>query len=314
MKRVEFNKTSVSSSKIAAILNRSKYRDVIAQYKLDTKQEKQTYSEVGRQKAAMGTKMEDLIHELAVENLCPNLVVDKTRYHHDDHEFFRVEFDALDYENQVVYEYKNTEMDEAALLEAYYPQVQFAMYIIGWEKARIVYLHNGWNLGYIEVDRDENFLKHMETVCTYYWNCLLTYTEPDPLYINDIVDNIDFYTKIDERKGVDIEAELTPKEVEKLYEWGRLKKEMKLLEIEEARIKGYFADKYGKFRDEQVTFSNIEYTRKGNIDTNKLAMDHPEIDLDQYRKPDTTYQRVMLKYRTPAEEEDITINREKDIV
>jgi hypothetical protein len=39
MRVVEIPKTSVTSSKIAAIMNRSPYRDVIAQYKIDTKQD-----------------------------------------------------------------------------------------------------------------------------------------------------------------------------------------------------------------------------------------------------------------------------------
>jgi hypothetical protein len=47
------------------------------------------------------------------------------------------------------------------------------------------------------------------------------------------------------------------------------------MEIEEARFKGYFADKYGKFKDENVTYSNAEYVRKGNIDLKKLKIDYP---------------------------------------
>jgi hypothetical protein len=130
-----------------------------------------------------------------------NLVVDKERYMHDEMDFFRVEFDALDYRNQVVYEFKNTEQDEDKLRETYYPQVQLAMYVIGWDLARIVYLRNGWELGYIEIPRDDNFIEYMVLAGTYYYLCLTTPTEPDPNYIDGIVENIDFYKEQDERKG-----------------------------------------------------------------------------------------------------------------
>lgn len=314
MRVVEIPKTSVTSSKIAAIMNRSPYRDVIAQYKIDTKQMEPSFPESAQRKMSMGTMLEPIIAEAAMDFFNVNLIVDKERYMHDDNQFFRVEFDALDYKNQVVYEFKNTEQDEDKLKETYYPQVQLAMYVIGWDLARIVYLRNGWELGYIEVARDDNFIEHMITAGTYYWQCLSTLTEPDPNYIDSIVENIDFYKEQDERKGLDIEADLTDEDVAKLYEWGKLKKEIQLMEIEEARFKGYFADKYGKFKDENVTYSNAEYVRKGNIDLKKLKIDYPDIDLEQYRQADTKYQRQTLKYRANIEEEGVTINRAEDLV
>jgi len=314
MRVVEIPQTSVTSSKISAILNRSPYRDVIAQYRIDTKQAEPNFTESAKRKMNMGTMMEPIIAQAAIDFFDQPLVVDKERYMHDENEFFRVEFDALDYKNHIVYEFKNTEQDEDKLRETYYPQVQLAMYVIGWDKARIVYLRNGWELGYVEVDRDDNFIEHMVTAGRYYYECLTTLTEPDPLYIDEIAGNIDFYKAQDERQGIDVEADLTAEDVEKLYEWGKLKKEIQLLEIEEARMKGYFADKYGKFKDENISYSNAEYVRKGNIDLKKLKIDYPEINLEEYRQADTKYQRQTLKYRANLEEEGVTINREEDLV
>lgn len=314
MKVVDIPQTSVTSSKIAAILNRSKYRDVIAQYRIDTKQEEPSFPESAQRKMNMGTRMEPIIAEAAIEFFNQPLVVDKERYMHDENPHFRVEFDALDYKNHIVYEFKNTEQNEESLYETYYPQVQLAMYVIGWNKARLVYLRNGWELGYVEIDRDENFIEHMITAGNYYYECLTTLTEPDPVYIDEIAANINFYQKQDERQGLDVEAELTAEDVEKLYEWGKLKKEIQTLEIEEARFKGYFADKYGKFKDENISYSNAEYVRKGNIDLKKLKIDYPDINLEEYRQDDTKYQRQTLKYRANLEEEGVTINREEDLV
>ena len=314
MRVVEIPRTSVTSSKISAILNRSPYRDVIAQYRIDTKQDQPTFTESSKRKMNMGTMLEPIIAQAAMDFFGNVLVVDKERYMHDEMDFFRVEFDALDYKNHVVYEFKNTEQDEDKLRETYYPQVQLAMYVIGWDLARIVYLRNGWELGYIEIPRDDNFIEHMVTAGTYYYQCLTTLTEPDPNYIDGIAENIDFYKEQDERKGLDIEAELSDDDVAKLYEWGKLKKEIQLMEVEEARFKGYFADKFGKFKDEYINYSNAEYVRKGGIDLKKLKIDYPDIDLEQYRQSETKYQRQTLKYRPNIEEEGVTINREEDLV
>jgi hypothetical protein len=117
MKVVDIPQTSVTSSKISAILNRSQYRDVIAQYRIDTKQAEPSFTESAKRKMNMGTMMEPIIAQAAVDFFDQSLVIDKERYMHDENEFFRVEFDALDYRNHIVYEFKNTEQDEDKLHE-----------------------------------------------------------------------------------------------------------------------------------------------------------------------------------------------------
>lgn len=307
MKPVTLRRTNVSSSKISAILNKNKYRDVIDQYLVDTKQKEPEFTATARQKVDMGTMLEPVISAAIEKHFGIELVVDKTRYHHDDHDYFTVEFDALDYTNEIVYEFKNTEMEESHLIEQYYSQVQFAMYIIGWNKARICYLRNGWDLGYVEVDRDENFIEHMVKAAEYYWTCLNSLTEPDPSVVDAIADNITFYQELEKREGIDVEAELEVEDIELLHEWGKLKKKINELQIEEARLKGHFADKWGKYKDEYISYANAEYTREGGLDIRALQKDHPEIDFDMYRKPATTYTRQVLKYKTPPQEEEVTV-------
>ena len=313
MKEVTLRRTNVSSSKISAILNKNRFRDVVQQWLLDTKQEQAEFTATARQKMDMGTLIEPVIKSAIDNHFGIELTVDKRRYHHDDYDFFTVEFDALDYENKVVYEFKNTEMDEGHLLEQYYPQVQFAMYIIGWDKARICYLRNGWDLGYVEVDRDENFIEHMVEAGKYYWNCLSTVTEPKHEIVDEIAAKITFYQELEKREGVDVEAELNEEDVKLLHEWGKLKRQINQMQIEEARIKGHFADKWGKYKDEHINYSNVEYSREGGLDIRALEKDHPEIDFSQYKKPGTTYTRQVLKYKTPNGEEEITVGA-RDLV
>ena len=297
MKEVTKRKTSVSSSKISAILNKNRFRDVVEQWLYDTKQKQPTFTETALQKMEMGTQLEPVIKTAVEKHFGVELTVDKNRYHHDDREYFTIEFDALDHTNKVVYEFKNTEMEEEHILEQYYAQVQFAMYIIGWDLARICYLRNGWDLGFVEIKRDENFIEHMVITCDYYWHCLESHIEPDVETVNNLASNIEFYKNLGKREGVDVEAKLEDEDVALMHEWGRLKKKINELEIEEARIKGHFAEKWGKYKDDYINYSNAQYERQGGYDIRALMKDHPDIDFKAYKKPNSVYKRQVLKYR-----------------
>ena len=305
-------KTGVSSSKIASILNRSKYRNVVEQFMYDTKRKKADFTESARQKMSMGTLMEPLIKDLIEKHFEVALTVDKARYCHDKYQYMTIEFDALDYRNQIVYEFKNTELDEKHIYETYYPQVQYAMYLIGWDKARICYLRNGWELGYVDIPRDENFIEHMETAAILYYDFLSSDTEPEPSLFDEIAEQIDFYKDNAPKSNKEV-AELEEEDIKDLHRWAEIKKEINKLEIEESRIKGKFSSKYGKYEDEYVNYQNGEFVRKGGLDLKSLMLDYPDIDFNKYEKPDTTYQRQTLRFKTRKEDE-IKITREEDII
>lgn len=312
MKEVTKKRTSVSSSKIASILNKSHFKDVVEQWLLDTKQKKASFTPTSIQKMEMGTRLEPIIKEAIEKYFDTELTVDKNRYHHDEKDYFTIEFDALDHKNKVVYEFKNTEMAEKHILEQYYPQVQFAMYIIGWDTARICYLRNGWDLGYVEIKRDENFIEHMVIACDYYWHCLENHIEPDPITIDRFVSNIEFYNH-KENRG-DVEATMADEDIKLLHDWGKLKRKINELEIEEARIKGHFAEKWGKYKDDHINYSNLEFERDGGYDIRALIKDHPEIDFTKYKRPSSVYKRQVLKYKLPAEQEEVRVKIKEDLV
>lgn len=308
-------RTGVSSSKIDAILNKSKYKTAIEQFLLDTKQIKETVSEVGRQKMEMGKIMEPIIKNLVETAFNVKLTVDKERYIHDTHDLYSIEFDALDWDNKVVYEFKNTEKDEKSILETYYPQVQFAMYMIGWKQARLCFLRNGWELGYIDIARDQNFIDNMEIVANYYVKCLKAKEQPDLEYIDSITANINFYNSKDRSlKGLGVTMELDANEIQDLYAWQDVKSQIAQLELQEQIYKDKFSEKYGKFSDGLVTYSNIETEREGGIDIKKLLIDHPNIDIRQYQKEPTRYSRQLLRIKKRREDELNTGKFTEDLV
>lgn len=316
MKETSIKLVGVSSSKVDAILNKSKYKTALEQYLLDTKQIKEALSETSRQKVEMGKIMEPIIKDLVEKNLDVRLTVDKKRYCHDELPRFTVEFDAIDYENRVVYEFKNTEKDEKAILQTYYAQVQFAMYIINFKKARICFLRNGWDLNYIDVARDDNFIKYMVEVGKYYVDCLDNRIEPDLEYIDGIVDNIEFYRgEKNTLKGVGVNLDLNQDEVDLLYQWKDIKSQIDLLEFEEQKIKGMLSNKYGKYSDSTISYSNVESVREGGINIKELLKDYPEIDVRKYLKEDTKFTRQMLRLRRRKDVPEIIVTKDtEDIV
>jgi predicted phage-related endonuclease len=314
MKKISIRQVGVSSSKIDAILNKSKFKTALEQYLLDTKQIKESVSEVGEQKMAMGLVLEPVIKKLVEDAFNIKLIVDKTRYCHDKYEHFTIEFDALDYDNLVVYEFKNTEKGEKDLYQTYYAQVQFAMYMINWKHAKLCYLRNGWELGHIDIPRDNNFIEHMVKVAEYYVSCLENKIEPDLAYIDSITKNIDFYNKFNQSlRGVNQSIELNPEEIEKLYKWNDIKKQIADLEVQEAIIKEEFSERFGKFNDGSVSYSNVESVREGGYDLDALFKDHQQIDKRLYKKQDTRFTRQFLRIRE-SKKDVLVVKDSEDIV
>jgi predicted phage-related endonuclease len=120
-------------------------------------------------------------------------------------------------------------------------------------------------------------------------------TAPDEGYIAELVDPIQFFKQY-EKEPAEV-LDLDKSEIDLLYDWADLKKKIAELEDEENKLKGIFADKYGKFRNGDVTYSNVESVRKGGYDMERLKYDYPDIDIEQYRKRDSVYQRQMLKVK-----------------
>lgn len=316
MKKILTKQVGVSSSKMDAILNKSKYRTALEQYLLDTKQITETMTETSRRKVEMGKIMEPIIKDLCEKAFNVVLTIDKERYCHDELPRFTIEFDALDYENHVIYEFKNTEKDEKSIRQSYYAQVQFAMFIRNWHKARICFLRNGWDLNYIDIDRDDNFIEHMVEVGKYYIECLDNLIEPDLEYIDSIADKINFYRgEANTLKGVGVSLDLTQDDIDLLYQWKDIKSQIDLLEYEEQKIKGILSEKYGKYSDSAISYSNVETIREGGINIKELLKDHPEIDIRQYQKDDTKFARQVLRMRKRKEgQEQIVIKETEDIV
>lgn len=296
-------KRGFSSSKILAVMGKNRYRTAYEQWLVDTKQVEQELSETAKQKTEMGHLMEPVIKQAVEAKIGKELTLDKNKYMHDKYDFLTIEFDALDHEEGIVYEFKNTVHDEDFIIEMYYPQVQSAMAISGYNLARICFLKDGWKLGMIDVPRDENFIEHMIYVGEYYITCVEEVTPPDEEYIASLVEKIEFF-KEEETDPLE-EIGLEAADVELLEEWAELRDEISNLKRQESALKGHFIDVVGQYKGSGIDYKNAKYYRKGGIDIERLMYDHPEIDFEQYRKPDSSYYRQTIKVKKGSEDIEI---------
>lgn len=83
---------------------------------------------------------------------------------------------------------------------------------------------------------------------------------------------------------------------ELLHRIGELKDEIseskkELDELEEYAKKTF---KDSTYKDNDYKYVISTGTRKGDIDKDRLSIEHPEIDIEKYRKPDTSYQTLRV--------------------
>lgn len=86
---------------------------------------------------------------------------------------------------------------------------------------------------------------------------------------------------------------------ELLHRIGELKDEIKVKKLECDELEEYAKTHYtdSRYQDDDYKYIISTGTRKGDIDKDKLSIEHPDIDLEKYRKPSTTYSQIRVTNR-----------------
>lgn len=113
---------------------------------------------------------------------------------------------------------------------------------------------------------------------------------PVEMYPKNILEK--YTTLPEEPEEFDIE------DTTKVEELGKVKIKMKELKDEETALVNYLKGKYSTLDATVAGGTNIKIgqtTRKGSYDMAAIITDHPDIDIEKYRKESTTYQTVRVK-------------------
>jgi len=171
--------------------------------------------------------------------------------------------------------------------KGYAIQVQAYMQATGATQALLCGMWKGKPI-YTTIRRDDELIGLMEQMVDFVFACLNGIED----YKNFPYDLIELYNSKYNAQGVVIkEAEFSTEAEEKAYELFELKQEIKELEAREKDLSEWFKERY-----ENVKFSGIGFSmsisevfRKGGLDEALLTLDNPDLNLDMYRKPGTTY-------------------------
>lgn len=111
-------------------------------------------------------------------------------------------------------------------------------------------------------------------------------------------ETINKYAKVNSLKSLE-DGDIEEYDKEILHRIGELKDEIKVRETEckelEEYAKSHYAD--SRYQDEDYKYVISTGSRKGEIDKDKLSIEHPDIDLEEYRKPSTTYSTIRVTAR-----------------
>lgn len=109
---------------------------------------------------------------------------------------------------------------------------------------------------------------------------------------------INKYTKVNALKSLN-DSDIEEYDKELLHRIGELKEEIKIRETECKELEEYAKSHYAecRYQDEDYKYVISTGTRKGDIDKDKLSIEHPEIDIESYRKPSTTYSQIRVTSR-----------------
>lgn len=108
-------------------------------------------------------------------------------------------------------------------------------------------------------------------------------------------DIVDKYSKQRNLKNLETD-EVDDYDKNLFHRIGELKTEMSSIKKELDELETYAKSNYAdsKYADGDFRYVISTGTRKGDIDKDRLSIEHPEIDIESYRKPSTTYSTIRV--------------------
>ena len=144
------------------------------------------------------------------------------------------------------------------------------------------------------IKKNEEIQKDIEDLVTVVSSILMGIASIDD-YPWDIVEK---YSKVNKTKAL-TDEDIEDYDKELLHRLGELKEEIKIRETECKELEEYAKTHYNdsRYQDEDYKYVISIGERKGGFDEDKLSIEHPEIDLTQYRKPSTSYTQIRVTSR-----------------
>ena len=109
---------------------------------------------------------------------------------------------------------------------------------------------------------------------------------------------VEKYAKVNKTKAL-TDDDIEDYDKELLHRIGELKDKKSEIQAELDELEEYAKTHYtdSRYQDEDYKYVISTAERKGGFDEDKLSIEHPDIDLNNYRKPSTTYTTIRVSSR-----------------
>lgn len=264
------------------------------QFRYDTGQDEVVFDEASKARMALGNFFEDKILDYFEDTLSIIITDRNTKVVHFYDGKLHGKLDGRSiYQGQpVVIEAKmsNSEYKKFTENPGYHIQSQCYMMddpeiagtlLLGLQNGRPVYKY---------IPRDPEMIKDIKTMVDFVLG-LMDGTNSWDDYPYDLVE------KYSGNKPLPPIEEIEDFEVDYIKKLIEVNEELKILNNEKKHIEMHLKQNYGvgKYEDNGVSMSLALYSRKGDIDFDRLKIDHPEIDIEKYRKQDSSYKTLRVK-------------------
>lgn len=144
------------------------------------------------------------------------------------------------------------------------------------------------------IKKNEELQKDIEEVVTSVASILMGISSMED-YPWEIINK---YSKVNALKNLDSD-EIEDYDKDLLHRIGELKDEIKLRKLECDELEEYAKNHYADSRYQDADYKYVISTgfRKGDIDKDRLSIEHPEINIEDYRKPSTSYSQIRVTNR-----------------
>lgn len=171
--------------------------------------------------------------------------------------------------------------------------IQCQAYMMAWELDQ--WLLCGMSCGkpvYKIIKKDKDIQNDIETIVESVMS-ILTGIGSIEDYPWDIIEK---YSK-QKLPKVLVETEITDDEKLIFSRFGELNKEISILSKEKSELDDYIKSHYkdSMFVNDAYKYTITTTERTGGYDMDKLSIEHQDIDLEQYRKPSTSYSVIRVK-------------------
>ena len=258
----------------------------------------------------LGHKMEQVVAELYEEETNQKVQLSNKSFRSNEYPFLIGHIDRKivgkkkGLEIKTTSSFNKTDYDDGAVPPSHYYQCMFYMMITGMHDWDLATLRDNREFHIVHIQWNEGIAEDMLKQCLEFWDCVEKKTWNKPLDGSDSTTETlnkayPVANKYD-TSTIPISSGNTGLNVADYLELKSAYKQIgDSIAAFENNVKAVLGTSQYGIIDNEYTVSWRRYERTGSIDMKKVMEDHPEIDWEQYRKPNTEYRRFALKKAKP---------------